>query len=117
MPAVRSRRPPAGAAVQDAARRTVATRARDVVRATESFVIRHDLQHKPLIGWLLRRLGPHCPELRRARGRIQGTPEPLARSTRPGRAYPWARRISLPPPACKAGALPPNDTPRSTPRG
>ena len=48
-------------AVEDAGVRTMATRARDAVRAGESFVIRHDLQHKPVIGSLLRWLGPRLP--------------------------------------------------------
>lgn len=48
-------------AIEDASRRNMATRARDVVRSSESFVIRHDLQRKPLIGPLLRWLGPRLP--------------------------------------------------------
>lgn len=48
-------------AIEDAGVRTMATRARDVVRASESFVIQHDLQHKPVIGPVLRWLGPRLP--------------------------------------------------------
>lgn len=46
---------------EDAGVHTLVTRGRDVVRSTERFVIQHDLQHKPVIGPLLRWLGPRLP--------------------------------------------------------
>lgn len=48
-------------AIEDAGVRTMATRVRGVVRTSESFVIRYGLQRKPLIGPLLRWLGPRLP--------------------------------------------------------
>lgn len=48
-------------AIEDAGVRTMATRARDVVRTSESFVIQHGLQCKPVIGPLLRWLGTRLP--------------------------------------------------------
>lgn len=48
-------------ALEDVGARALASRARGVVRAGESFVIRHGLQHRPLIGPVLRWLGPRLP--------------------------------------------------------
>jgi len=48
-------------AQEDAGVHTLATRGRDVLRSSESFVIQHDLQHKLVIGPLLRWLGPRLP--------------------------------------------------------
>lgn len=46
---------------EDAGDDSLATRGRGAVRAAESFVIRHGLQHKPMIGPVLRWLGPRLP--------------------------------------------------------
>lgn len=48
-------------ALEDAGVRTVATRVRGVVRACESLVVQHDVLRKPVIGPLLRWLGPRLP--------------------------------------------------------
>jgi NMD protein affecting ribosome stability and mRNA decay len=46
---------------EDAARPSIATRGRDVLRAGRREVMRHDLQHKPIIGPVLRWLGARLP--------------------------------------------------------
>lgn len=48
-------------AQEDARVHTLAARGRDVLRSVESFVIQHDVQHQPVIGPLLRWLGPRLP--------------------------------------------------------
>ena len=46
---------------EDAEERSVAARARDVMRSAREFVIRNDLHNKPLLGPVLRWLGPRLP--------------------------------------------------------
>jgi ribosome-binding protein aMBF1 (putative translation factor) len=46
---------------EDARRPSPATRARDVLRAGRRLVIRRNWQHTPVIGPVLRRLGPRLP--------------------------------------------------------
>lgn len=46
---------------EDVGVHTLATRGRDVLRAAKAFVIQHELQHKAVIGPLLRWLGPWLP--------------------------------------------------------
>lgn len=46
---------------EDAARPSPATRVRDVLRAGRRFVVRRGWHQKPVIGPVLRRLGPRLP--------------------------------------------------------
>lgn len=48
-------------AVEDDLRHSLATRTRDVLRSGRRFVMDHDLQHKPVIGPLLQRMGRFMP--------------------------------------------------------
>ena len=46
---------------EDAVRPSPGTRARDLLRAGRRLVMRHDWHHKPVIGPVLRWLGPRLP--------------------------------------------------------